>query len=160
MSEEELRATLRSASQSIPEVMAPFITGPTMHLFIPATAPYCICGYCRVLTAEHDLPMNNCCGHIPCITQTPVFRNLCLRHDVIEVANILNWSCRVNISPSFTASSFRNQAYRNFTLWQQGKMGPGNRVPVTSCILLAIRNRFPNQEGVDYKGYYSVNEDD
>ena len=103
--------------------------------------------------------MNRCCGHVLYITRKPEFRNLCLRHDVIEVANILSWSSDMNLSPDFSACIFRYQVYRNFVLWQQGKMGPGSRVQVTSCVLLAICNRFPEPGRGSYHGYHSANSD-
>uniref|UniRef100_A0A8W8NUN5 Uncharacterized protein n=1 Tax=Magallana gigas TaxID=29159 RepID=A0A8W8NUN5_MAGGI len=64
-------------------------------------------------------------GQFPCITSKPKFRNLCLRHDVLEVANILSWSFRTYQDPTFQLSTFRNQAYRNFVIWQHGRLGAG-----------------------------------
>nr|XP_022300909.1 uncharacterized protein LOC111109113 [Crassostrea virginica] len=81
-----------------------------------------------------DPRMNICCQQSPCITTKAEFRNLCLRHDVLEVANILNWSHQFNRAPSFAPSTFRNQAYRNFVLWQHGPMGAGMWVPVPACV--------------------------
>ena len=128
------------------------------NLFVPATAPWCICRYFQVWKAKRDLPMNRCCGHVLCITRKPEFRNLCLRHDVIEVANIMSWSSDTN-SPDFSACILRNKLIQIFFLWQQGKMGPGSRVPVTSCVLLAISNKFPEPERDSYHGYHFANSD-
>lgn len=120
-----------------------------------SNVPGCSCGKCIVFT---DPRMNICCGQRPCITSKTEFKNLCLRHDVLEVANILNWSYQFNQEPSFRNSTFRNQAYRNFILWQHGRLGARRRVPVPSCVCKTVRDRFPESNGL-YRGYHSANSD-
>ncbi len=51
--------------------------------------------------------------------------------------------------------AYRHQAYRQFVLQRFGKLGQGNRKVVPSCVLLAIRNRFPDPEGT-YTGFKAV----
>ena len=63
------------------------------------------------------------------------------------------------VTPSFAPSTFRNQAYRNFVLWQHGPMGAGRRVPVQACVCRAVRERFPQPNG-QYRGYHSPNSED
>lgn len=162
MSEGELRRCLRAAAIAEPEVMRNFIIG--QHRVEPvigdpgssnSNVPGCSCGKCIVFT---DPRMNICCGQRPCITSKTEFKNLCLRHDVLEVANILNWSYQFNQEPSFRNSTFRNQAYRNFILWQHGRLGARRRVPVPSCVCKTVRDRFPESNGL-YRGYHSANSD-
>lgn len=93
-------------------------------------------------------------GNFHASPQKPEFRNLRLRHDVLEAANILNWSFRTNQDPSFQLSTFRN-----FVLWQHGRLGAGRRIPVPACVCVAVRRRFPEASG-QYRGYYSANSDD
>lgn len=97
MSEGELCRCLRAAAIAEPEVMRNFIAD--QHSVEPvvgdpndagscnSNVPGCSCGICTLFT---DPRMNICCGQRPCITSKPEFKNLCLRHDVLEVAIILN----------------------------------------------------------------------
>ena len=117
---------------------------------------WCSCGRC---ISFDDPFMNICCRQSLCITTKAKFRNLCLRHDVLEVANILNWSHQFSQAPSFAPSTFKNQAYRNLVLWKHEPMGSGRRVPVPACVCRAIRERFP-QPKRQYRGYHSANSDD
>ena len=144
------------AATEMPDTVYRFLLGPQAEPFVLSTYPWCVCGRCRQF---EDPRMNFCCRYVSCLTQKPEFRNLCMRHDVIEVANILNWSHKTNLPPDFSPSMFRNQAYRNFLLWQFSVMGPGRRVRTPACAIAAIRGRFPEPPGGQYKGYESANED-
>lgn len=161
MSTDELRSSLKAAIAAGPNNMQPFITGqhstgePSGSSNSRVHVPWCLCGNCRIYD---DPRMNICCRQRPCITSKPEFRNLCLRHDVLEVANILNWSYQFNQEPSFCMSKFRNQAYRNFILWQHGRLGAGRRTPVPACVCHTVRMRFPQPDG-QYTGYHSAHSD-
>lgn len=121
MNEQTLRQVLIKAVEAEPDLMKSFIEGSRQDSNPSSEIAWCSCGRCQ---AFDDPRMNLCCCQSPCITSKPEFRNLCLRHDVLEIANILNWSYRTNLEPSFTPSTFRNQAYRNFVLWQVGNTVP------------------------------------
>ena len=155
MNEQTLRQVLIRAVEAEPDLMKSFIEGSRQDSNPSSDIAWCSCGRCQ---AFDDPRMNLCCCQSPCITSKPEFRNLCLRHDVLEIANILNWSYRTNLEPSFAQSTFRNQAYRNFVLWQHSTLGAGRRVPVPSCVCVAIRRRFPQANG-QYRGYHSANSD-
>ena len=47
-----------------------------------------------------------------------------------------------------TNDNFRHAAYRQFGLWQFEHLGSGNRVVIPSCVLWAIRDRFPSPDGM------------
>lgn len=96
----------------------------------------CSFGVCR----SFDYPcINICCRQFPCITSKPEFRNLCLNHNVLEVANNLNWSFPTSEDCTFQLSTFRNQAYRNVVLWQHRRLGAGRQIPVSACVCVAVR---------------------
>ncbi|XP_062600362.1 P2X purinoceptor 7-like [Saccostrea cucullata] len=155
MDEHDMRQVLKRAVETEPDLMSSFIQGPIQYENSSSEIAWCLCGGCRVF---EDPRMNLCCCQSPCITTKPEFRNLCLRHDVVEIANILNWSFQTNLEPSFASSTFRNQAYRNFVLWQHGPLGAGRRVVVPSCVTVAVRRRFPQLDGA-YRGYHSAYSD-
>ena len=84
---------LKAAIRAEPDFIRPFVQGQLQGSdgdggSDPNVAAWCSCGRCQVFT---DPRMNVCCRQSPCITLKQEFRNLCLRHDVLEVANILNW---------------------------------------------------------------------
>nr|XP_019922745.2 P2X purinoceptor 7 [Crassostrea gigas] len=160
MSQDQMRAVLKASIAAGPEYMQRFVMGQQQATgqvsgSSNSNVPWCSCGVCHIID---DPRMNICCRQSPCITSKPEFRNLCLRHDVLEVANILNWSYRTNQDPSFSMSTFRNQAYRNFILWQHGRLGAGRRIPVPACVCRTVRQRFPEPNG-QYTGYHSAHSD-
>ena len=86
-----------------------------------------------------------------CITDLEAFETIALDISVLSVA-ILN-RCEITADdPEYTPRSYRKAAYRQFIVWQNGYLGPGNRRPVPACVVWAIRDRFPEPSGL-YLGF-------
>lgn len=116
--------------------------------------PIQTCGVCHIFD---DLCTNICFRHSPCITSKPECRNLCLRHDVLEIANMLNWIYRTNQGPSFYMPTFINQVYGNVILWHHGRLDAGRRIPAPACVFHTVCQRFPepNEQNTVYHSAHS-----
>ena len=55
--------------------------------------------------------------------------------------------------------TFRLAAYRQFTWWTHNRLGHRVRRVIPSCVVMAIRRKFPDVEG-HYVGFREVNDDD
>lgn len=113
--------------------------------------PWCRCGRCRRMPREIE---HKCCrparGH-DCITQSDHFARLCLDPMVLDIAMRIHEDMVADIADRSNAN-YRHQAYRTWTYWQHGRLGPGNRRVAPSCVVWAIRDVFYEPTGI-YKGY-------
>ena len=117
--------------------------------FLPATKPgWCTCGVCRPMPTEEE---NKCCGKIRCVTSFVTFQNTCTDRDVLVMA--IRGRCDIRAEePDYSTNSFRKAAYRQYILWRYKKLGRGNRRVCPSCVVLAIRQLYPAQDGI-YMGF-------
>ena len=116
---------------------------------VPANdIPWCICLRCRRMDVEIE---NKCCRQRTCITLTASFDTICLDRDNLAVA-IVNRSDFFSEDAEYTPASYRKAAYRQFIMWQHGYLGRGNRRVVPSCVVWAIRVKYPAPDGM-YLGY-------
>jgi P2X purinoceptor 7 len=97
---------------------------------------------------------NKCCGKIRCVTSFVTFQNTCTDRDVLVMA--IRGRCDIRAEePEYSTNSFRKAAYRQYILWRYKKLGRGNRRVCPSCVVLAIRQLYPAQDGI-YMGFKSA----
>jgi hypothetical protein len=111
-----VRQTLTNMATDHPRYAASYVLPPPQpwaRLSTDQPPPWCNCGQCINMS---NTKMNVCCGRSPCLTLHHSFHQLALSPDVIEVANILNWSVQFNNEASYDNNIFRNQAYRHVIL--------------------------------------------
>ena len=114
------------------------------------TPNWCYCGLCRNMPTQEE---NKCCcaNQMPCITIQPLFSQLVLDGNVLEIAMRFREDALVYENHR-NNEHFRHAAYRQFVLWQHGRLGKGNRRVIPSCCVLAIRHRYSLPNGF-YVGY-------
>ena len=112
--------------------------------------PWCNCGNCRLMPTQME---NKCCcaRKLPCMSTTPLFQQLVLDANVLDIAMRYHKDVLALDDPR-NNENFRHAAYRQYILWQYGRLGQGNRRVVPSCCVLAIRSRYPSPNGI-YTGY-------
>lgn len=80
------------------------------------------------------------------------FQVICLDEGVLAVAQMYRRDLlAVNDNNSFNDRN-RHAAYRQFILWQHGRLGAGHRRVIPSCCVLKIRNKYPDPRG-HYTGF-------
>lgn len=94
---------------------------------------------------------NKCCRKRICVTTTEPFETIVLDRDVLSVA-IVNRSDNFADEPDYSPSSYTKAAYHQWIMWQIGCTGRDNRRVVPSCVVWAVRNRYPAPDGI-YLGY-------
>ena len=110
--------------------------------------PWCICGQCRHMALEVE---NICCRQRICITREEFFQCAVLDMGVLSIA-IVNHSDVFADDPEYTPASYRKASYRQWILWQHGYLGRANRRVIPSCVIWAVRDRYPSPNGL-YLGF-------
>ena len=115
----------------------------------PIVVPgWCKCGNCRDM---QDPVENVCCNKKECTTHYQIFGVLCLDRNVLE--NVIKTRCDIlSDDYEFSSNEYRKAGYRQYTIWQHGKLGKGNRRVCPSCVVLAIRRAYPSEDG-NYMGF-------
>ena len=114
----------------------------------PGNLPWCICRKCRVMSLPEE---NVCCRSRPCITTTDSFETIVTNRDVLSVA-IVHRLDVYSDDPEYGPSDYRKAAYRQWTLWRCGYLGRGNRKVIPSCMLWAVRTKYPAPDN-NYLGF-------
>ena len=111
---------------------------------------WCKCGHCVEMPTQLE---NKCCTQRrrACITLAPLFAQLVLDGNVLDLAMRYREDFLV-LNNVRNNENFRHAAYRQYVLWQHGRLGRGNRRVIPSCCVTAIRRRYPSPNGI-YTGY-------
>ncbi|XP_036438126.1 uncharacterized protein LOC118815846 isoform X2 [Colossoma macropomum] len=113
---------------------------PNPHL------PWCKCGNCRDMPTDIE---KLCCDQQPdyCISRLHHFCYFCLDDE------LLRQDTEVQVAQTADdLKAYRNAAYGRFVTWKYGPLGPGIRVPVPSCCVWRIRDKYPDPHG-QYTGF-------
>ena len=105
----------------------------------PGNLPWCICRKCRAMPLPEE---NVCCRSRPCITTADSFETIVTNQDVLSIA-IVHRSDVYSDDPEYGPSDYRKAAYRQWTLWRYGDLGRRNRKVIPSCIVWAVRTKYP-----------------
>ncbi|KAL5009761.1 hypothetical protein ScPMuIL_012066, partial [Solemya velum] len=127
-----------------------------------------VCGNCHSMPQARECV---CCQEITrvnerrtgkdentsCITDLPSFRNVCLNPDVLDVAYFQYRQEYGEQLPEAANELVRNRytAYRQFVRWCWGYLGKEIQVVIPACIVLSVRNSYPDP-GQNYTGFRSV----
>ena len=110
--------------------------------------PWCICARCRSMPLPEE---NVCCRSNPCITTTESFETIVVNRDILSVA-IVHRSDVYSEDPEYAPTDYRKAAYRQWTMWRCGYLGRRNRKVVPSCVVWAVRSKYPAPDGC-YLGF-------
>nr|XP_022312317.1 P2X purinoceptor 7-like [Crassostrea virginica] len=97
---------------------------------------------------------NVCCGQNPvnCHSRLRDLDNIVLDEGVLEVARRMREDMLVQAHDENYNRASRHTAYRQYVIWIHGHLGAGNRRVVPSCVVLRIRNKYPDPTG-NYVGF-------
>ena len=157
MQELDLESLQRLAIELLrrqPAVFADLVNGelpvgnqdPTVPPPNASQPDWCKCGLCRPMPTQIE---NKCCTRSPrpCITTTPLFSQLVLNANVLDIAMRYREDFLAMEHPR-NNENFRHTAYRQYVLWQHGRLGQGNRRVIPSCCINSIRERYPSPNGI------------
>uniref|UniRef100_A0A8C5Q8W9 P2X purinoreceptor 7 intracellular domain-containing protein n=1 Tax=Leptobrachium leishanense TaxID=445787 RepID=A0A8C5Q8W9_9ANUR len=96
---------------------------------------WCICGKCvQMPTTEESFGEDT-----KCICEDPYVQESLVDREI-------------------TIHDFRKTAYRAFTMWVYGYLGPRRRRPIPACVVKHIREAFPSPDNT-YMGFIYANSD-
>lgn len=115
---------------------------------------WCICGNCREMNTDIE---KKCCRQTPenCISNMAHVQYYILDEGVLRLASAA-WNdvfaIGENNEPGEDHRRLRHAAYRQYVLWQHGRLGEGNRIVIPSCCVWKIRDKYPDPMG-QYTGF-------
>lgn len=113
----------------------------------PTIPKWCTCTRCAPMSTDDE---NVCCKRPGCVTFTEAFSELCLARSVL-ICNMANRGEGIS-EEEITLERLRHAAYKIYTTERFFDLGCGNRLPLPSCAVLAIRRKYPDPNG-QYTGF-------
>jgi hypothetical protein len=115
-----------------------------------AAVPWCICNHCRQMPT---LIERKCCQcRETCLAWRPEMDIAILNRTVLNLAINYHNDLMLEEREEDENKCYRHQAYRQFVIWQHGRLGRGERRVLPSCVIWRIRDTFPDANGV-YTGF-------
>ncbi|XP_043566173.1 uncharacterized protein LOC122560045 [Chiloscyllium plagiosum] len=114
---------------------------------------WCVCGLCREMPTDIE---KVCCGKTEehCISTSCAMANLCLNDAVLYL--MLMYRNELFGLHSLPAENYnrelRHAAYRQYIMWQHGRLGTNSKRIIPSCCVWGIRTAFPDPGG-EYSGF-------
>lgn len=111
----------------------------------------CVCNNCRAMPT---LLETKCCGLAPdkCISRRPEMDIAILNRTVLGLSQAFYNDIMAERDDNDINRGFRNQAYRQFSVWTHGRLGRGVRRVHPACAVWRIRDNYPDARGI-YTGY-------
>ncbi|XP_070562624.1 P2X purinoceptor 7-like [Ptychodera flava] len=96
-----------------------------------------------------------CCKRLPphCVSRLEEFQVVVLNELILAIARAYRNDTLAMDDEDDLSKSNRYAAYRQFIVWQHGRLGAGNRCVIPSCCVWAIRDRYPDPYG-QYTGFH------
>ncbi|XP_070209486.1 P2X purinoceptor 7-like [Littorina saxatilis] len=108
---------------------------------------WCKCTLCREMPTS---PERKCCKKLHCISRLPEMEVI-TNTFVLHLARRQRKEILVFQDDDTQNAANRHAAYRQFVIWQFGRLGTGNRRVVPSCCTWHTRDKFPSTSG--YVGF-------
>jgi len=98
------------------------------------------------------LPAENVfCRKRSCVTTLQFFQSAVLDMNMLSIA-IINRSEVFADDPDYTPPGHWKDTYRQWVLWKHGYLGRPSRRVIPSCVVWAVRNKYPAPDG-QYLGF-------